>query len=278
LTQAENIMEPSRVKALNGWRWIVQSYRLFQKNPLIWSSLVFIFWMLLALSNLIPVVGSMLMTVLTPVFLAGLMLSCQALEHDQELELANIFAGFKHNVGHLVTLGGINLTLTVLIIGVSSFFDGGVFLKMVFFGEMPPGATEEAASFMLDPRTELAMLFSAALSLPLMMAYWFSPALIVFNGMPAPQAMKLSLTASLRNVLPFLVYSLALTAVMLGGMMVLGMIMGLLGGVFGKENILLAVLLAVVLLPLLLTFVTIMIGTIYTSYRDIFSIQESSDG
>jgi len=270
-------MEPNRVKALRGWGWIVDSYRLFQKNPLIWLSLVFIFWMLLMVSNLVQVVGPMLMTLLTPAFLAGLMLGCRALEQDKELEIAYVFAGFKQNVGNLITLGGINLTATVLIIGMSSFFDGGTFLKMVFFGEMPPG-TKDAANLALGPGTELAVLFTAALSLPLMMAYWFSPSLIVFHGMPAVQAMKSSFYACLRNFMPFFVYSLALTAIMLGGMMLLGMVMGLLGAIFGQTNILLAALLAVILFPLLLVFLSIMIGTIYTSYRDIFSWEENVEG
>lgn len=262
-------MQPARVNALTGWRWIADSYRLFRGNPRIWISLVFIFWLILGLSNMIRVVGPLLMTVLMPVFLAGLMLACRTQEQGGELEIAHLFAGFKQNVSQLITLGGINLTATVLIIGLSASFDGGIFLKMVFFGEMPPGMAESSADFALDPSTDMAVLFSAALSLPLMMAYWFSTSLIVFNGVPALQAMKLSLVASLRNVMPFLVYSLALIGLVLGFMMLLGMFMGVLGSVFG-QGILMAALLVVILLPLLMMFVTIMIISFYTSYKSVF--------
>jgi len=265
-------MEPARVNALTGWRWIADSYRLFRGNPRIWISLVFIFWLILGLSNMIRVVGPMLMTVVMPVFLAGLLLACRTQEQGGELEIALLFAGFKQNVGQLIILGGINLTVTVLIIGLSASFDGGTFLKMVFFGEMPPGMAE-SADFVLDPATDMAVLFSATLSLPLMMAYWFSTALIVFNDMHALQAMKLSLVASLRNVMPFLIYSLVLIGLVLGFMMVLGMVMGVLGSIFG-QGVLMAGILAFILLPLLLMFVTIMIISFYTSYMSVFPAPE----
>jgi uncharacterized membrane protein len=46
------------------------------------------------------------------------------------------------------------------------------------------------------------------LLVPLLMAYWFAPALVVFDNMPALEAMKLSFAACWRNMAPFLVYGL----------------------------------------------------------------------
>ena len=268
-------MEPVRVNALTGWRWISDSYRLFRQSPRVWISLVFIFWLVLGLSNMIRVVGPMLMTLVMPTFLAGLILASRAQDQGGELKITYLLAGFKQNVGQLITLGGINLTATILIIGLSSSFDGGVFLKMVFFGEMPPGMAE-SADFVLDPSTEMAVLFSAALSLPLMMAYWFSTALIIFNDVPAVQAMKLSLTASLRNILPFLVYSLALMGMVFGVMIVLAMFMGMLSSILG-QGILVAGVLIFILLPLLLMFLAIMVISFYTSYKSVFPVPAADD-
>ncbi|MEN6587182.1 MAG: BPSS1780 family membrane protein, partial [Sulfuricella sp.] len=84
-----------------------------------------------------------------------------------------------------------------------------------------------------------------ALLLPLLMAYWFAPALVLFDGLPAKQAMKLSFAACLRNVLPFTLYG------------VVGLVLFVLGSI-----------------PLglgLLAVIPVLFATsIYTAYRDIF--------
>jgi uncharacterized membrane protein len=54
----------------------------------------------------------------------------------------------------------------------------------------------------------LGILAAAALSIPLVMAYWFAPALVALNGYAPFEAMKTSFSACLKNVLPFLVYGL----------------------------------------------------------------------
>lgn len=50
----------------------------------------------------------------------------------------------------------------------------------------------------------LAMLFSSVLIIPLAMALWFAPALVMFNNMPPSDACKASLNACLKNIMPFL--------------------------------------------------------------------------
>ncbi|MBL8394330.1 MAG: hypothetical protein JNK99_06180, partial [Candidatus Accumulibacter sp.] len=54
----------------------------------------------------------------------------------------------------------------------------------------------------------LAGLFWLLLSLPLMMAIWFAPALVLFNDMPPIAALHASFQCCIRNVLVFLVYGL----------------------------------------------------------------------
>jgi hypothetical protein len=43
-----------------------------------------------------------------------------------------------------------------------------------------------------------------------MMAFWFAPALVMLDRVPAWRALVLSLRACVRNMLPFLVYSVAM--------------------------------------------------------------------
>jgi uncharacterized membrane protein len=45
---------------------------------------------------------------------------------------------------------------------------------------------------------------------PLLMAYWFAPALVIMHGVAPIAAMKASFGACLRNILPFLVYGIVM--------------------------------------------------------------------
>ena len=80
--------------------------------------------------------------------------------------------------------------------------------------------------------------------LPLVMATWFAPALIVFHDMGVRAAMKASFIGCLKNVLPFLLYG------------VLGLIAGVIASIpFGLGWLVLA---------------PVFVASIYTGYRDIY--------
>ena len=54
----------------------------------------------------------------------------------------------------------------------------------------------------------VVLLLATLLGIPLIMGYWFAPALVLFRGDEPFAAMKTSFTACLRNMPPFLVYGL----------------------------------------------------------------------
>ena len=56
----------------------------------------------------------------------------------------------------------------------------------------------------------LAVLVALALLIPVAMAAWFAPALVVLNDMGVGDAIKASFWACLKNIVPFLVYGLIL--------------------------------------------------------------------
>ena len=56
----------------------------------------------------------------------------------------------------------------------------------------------------------VAVLVLMVVFVPLAMAVWLAPPLVVFHDFSAFQALKASFFAALRNSLPFLVYGLSL--------------------------------------------------------------------
>lgn len=220
-----------------GWDWIVAAFAMFRKQPGMWVLVVLIAGILFVAISLIPVLGSLASTLLLPIFGAGLMLGCKTLDQGGTLELAHLFAGFKHRTGDLVLVGVFNLVCGVIItVAVIALIGGGVFMAMMRGGT--PGADLSIASVLI------AMLLAAGLLVPLSMAIWFAPALIVLNQLTPGAALKASFFACLKNWMPFLVYGVVLL-------------------VFAIVATIPAGLGFLVLIPVLA-------ASVYTAYRDIF--------
>jgi uncharacterized membrane protein len=195
-----------------------------------------IFAVIFIVLALIPYLGSLASMVLGPVFGAGLMIGCRALAENRDLEIGQLFAGFRERFATLAAVGGLYLAASVAIalaVGLAM----GVSIATLLGGEPP---SEGSAALTVA----LAFLVMFALILPVMMAIWFAPPLVVFHRMGAFEAMKASFAGCLKNIVPFLVY-------------------GLIG----------LVLAIVATLPLMLGWLVlgpVIAGSIYAAYRDIY--------
>jgi uncharacterized membrane protein len=236
--QAGSFHAQGRVVAgSRGWEWIVEAFALFRRQPGMWILIVLIAGILFFAVSVIPVLGSLAGALLLPLFGAGLMLGCKAQEQEGALEIAHLFAGFKYRTGDLVLIGVFNLVCWVVIgFAVAAVVGGGVFMAIMRGGA--PGAGISVISALI------ALLLFAGLSVPLYMATWFAPALIVLHELAPVAALKTSFFACLKNWMPFLVYGVVL------------LVLSLLAAIPAGLGYL-------VLIPVLT-------ASIYTAYRDIF--------
>jgi len=69
----------------------------------------------------------------------------------------------------------------------------------------------------------LGFLVMMALMVPLLMFYWFTPALVMLHDMPPVAAMKASFRGCLRNIVPFVVYGIVMMLLSLVAMLPLGL-------------------------------------------------------
>jgi uncharacterized membrane protein len=239
----ENSMAaPKHVAASNGWQWIKTGFYLFKGNPGMWIVLFLIYFVIAWLMSKVPFVGQVALNLLAPVFLAGFMLGCRALENKQDLEINHLFAAFKTHATPLITVGGTYLVGIILVVGVVLLL--GVdqdALKQAT--ESTDNMTDEAKLALMTSLLK-PLLIILLLLIPLMMAYWFAPALVVFKNLNTMTAMKTSFKACFINLMPFTVYGLIA--------MVLLMIASI---PFGLG---------------LLVMVPVMMASLYASYQDIF--------
>jgi uncharacterized membrane protein len=221
------------VPAGRGWSWITEGWGLFKESPVIWIVNFVLFILIVIGIQLVPVLGGIAGMLLAPVLGAGLMIGARAVHQGEALEVGHLFAGFRERTGPLVVVGVIYLVATLVIVLAM------VMLVGVSFVGVMTGSVQAFGAGLL-----LGVLTAVALSIPLMMAYWFAPALVALNGLGAVDAMKTSFFACLKNVLPFLVY--------------------------GLVGLVLAVVASIPLALGWFVLAPVFVASMYASYRDIF--------
>jgi uncharacterized membrane protein len=206
------------------------------------------------LEKRVPVLGelvSLVMEILWPVVIGGLMLGCRAVDRGNPLLVAHLFAGFRQRTRDLVMVGAIYTGLLIVIVLVIGGMMLAIFGVEIFSAlsdadtASPTGVAFTSAVIAVL----LGCLFFLLLLLPLVMAIWFAPALIMLAGLSPVEAMKASFAGCLRNVVPFLVY-------------------GLIG-------VLLAIVASIPLGLGWFVLVPVAIASIYASYCDIFEDRDN---
>lgn len=228
---------PQSVDAGQGLAWISEGWRLFSASKGAWIGILIVYIVLLLVSSFIPFASN----VLNPILLGGIMLGCRALDQGEEMGVGHLFAGFSKNVGSLVLLGVLMLVFILVVAVIAGVLTiGGAAGIALASGKGDPSVIAGAGAEAII----LFVLVLLALGLPIMMATWFAPALIVLHDVPVLQAMLLSFKGALRNIIPFLLYGIAMLVLMLIAMIPLGLGLLVLGPV--------------------------MFASIYASYKDIF--------
>ena len=198
------------VAAFRGWRWIAEGFALFKKSPAMWVIITLGLFCAFKLILLIPFIGIVALLAM-PIVLVGLMEGCRALHLGGELKPAYLLSGFLRNTAALALLGAIYLVGNLLIILIITTLGGDALMQVLKFSaehKITPQNIDQIRDAVST--ATVAVLAGWALSLPLMMACWFSPLLVYLHDMRPLPAMWLSLNAGLRNLLPFLVYGVML--------------------------------------------------------------------
>ncbi len=266
------VREPVAVPAGHGVTWAREGLDAFAAAPATWVGITLLFLLIGVVLTVIPFAG-MLWSVVVPIHVGGLMMGCRALRQGQPLEVRHLFNGFEAPrlqplalVGAIYLAGSLLVMLPLIVIGV-----GGMLLGAFAVGASG-GTTASLAGIGL--LGVVVVLLTMAAGMALSLAIWFAPALVVFDGLPALDALKVSLRAGWVNIGAFVVYGLVLVGV---GLVVVSPLLAtiLLVAARGNEQsgALAAVLLggtglfAVVGILLLLPATW---GAMYASYEDAF--------
>lgn len=226
---------------------------LWRRNPALLTFASFGYLLILVLISSVPLLGQAIASLIMPVLSLGVLNTCRAIDEGRKGGPDLLFSGFKSNVPALVTIGGIYLVGSVLVILLTSATDGGALIGMMR-GEFDPESGEV-------PSLGLSVIVAMILSAPVIMAYWFAPILAGWWKVSAPKAMFFSFYACLQNWRPFLAYGISLAVV---GGIVPGLLIGTIGAVIPLLGQILLLLVPLVLVPV--TF-----ASFYINAREVFA-------
>jgi uncharacterized membrane protein len=234
------------VAAGRGAAWWSEGWRLFAAAPWIWLAITAVFTAIMVVLALIPFVGQFASTLLYPVLGGGVLLGARAVDRGELLTVGTLFACFNDRFLPLLLVALLYFAgwLVISVIAVVILIGG------VGLGALSALLAADPLQSGLDVLSGLGasafgvILVVLLLGMPLVMAYWFAPALVVFRNDEPLAAMKESFVANLRNIPPFLVYSL------------IGLALGIVAAI-----------------PLLLGWLVlapVFAASVYASYKDIF--------
>ena len=197
------------VDASHGWRWIAEGMLIFRKNPPQWLLLIAVLFVGSRVLFAIPLIG-VIAVLVAPNFLAGLAHGAQALEQGKPLRLGYLASGFLKNATQLITIGAISLAGQFLML-MAMLLVGGDGISTVSKTMAAGAATPETMDAIraAAPRMMMAMIVGIGVALPLILAVWFAPLLVFFDDVKPLPALVLSLWACVKNVLPLLIYGMA---------------------------------------------------------------------
>lgn len=217
--------------------WLRQGWTMFMEHPAIWLGCAVLMLVSLLAISIVPIFGQLAVNMLLPMYAAGLLQICRHQSDGQDPQIGDLFAGFRHNAGALVTVG---LIYTAGVFGLAFL----AFL-LISGGVLGGAVTGRVGGFGIAlGGVMLAGLLVFVLSVPVVMATWFAPALVYFHDMKAVPAMKASFAAGVRNWVAMTVFGVLMMVAMFFAMLPLTIGMLLVLPVFS--------------------------GAAYASYKDIF--------
>jgi hypothetical protein len=233
-------MSPKSVDASHGLAWLVQGWRLFSRDPGTWIVLGIIIFVTVIVLTFIPLVGYLVGTLITPALIAGMVYGASQVKAGRTLAVDHLFRGFKDRkkTGPLLTLGAVMLGAAILSLLVIAVLLGASMLAMM--GADAPRDMVE----LFGVSGLLALVLVIGIHIMLAMALMYAIPLVMLRNIAPSVAIRSSLAACLRNIIPLLV--------------------------FAGAYVLLAV---IATLPILLGWLVLLpwtAGTLFSSYNDLY--------
>lgn len=259
---------PRPITAAEGLRWLPEGIRLLRRRPLAWFTALMVYWAVISFLGLIPIAGMVISLLMAPALALGFVALAEAVDRadpaaDMPLgpRVDLMFVGLRGEArGPMLRLGlvyAVAIALLVALVGLVASPES-------------TGAAETAGSA-ASPESVGSLgfgtgqlLWGMALYIPILMAFWFSPQLVVWKGYGIGKAIFFSFFAVWLNRGAFLLYGASWVGLGLIFAMILGMILSVFPAATPGQLIL-------AVLPASLLLMAVGHGSVYASTVALFA-------
>ena len=177
--------------------WLSEGFALFKNAPMFWVGCTFLWGIVSVILQIIPMIGSLISSIFSGIMYAFLMLAAHRVSHDEELSFAAVKEDLKPNI---VSVGILNILYGIIVAAVA-------FAAFAIAGD----------NYMMGVSITMVVMIVAG------MAFYFAPMLIAVNHLSIPEALKLSLIACIKNILPLIIFGILAIVLSFLGMIPLGL-------------------------------------------------------
>ncbi len=247
--------QPRLVESRVGQTWLAAGFRIFHRQPLAWTMILFIYWAAMLMLAFIPLAGMVLPLLLSPGLAMGFIEIARAIDEKRPPSPMLLVSAFRSTQGRAVLMLGVWYVIEVLaILLITVLVDGGLLMEWIAAGKLPE--PNQMAQI------QTSGLIAAALYIPVLMAFWFAPQLVVWSGFTPTKALFYSFFAVWRNKGAFIRYLITWIALTLavGGIIAL----------IGQSIDMAANTMTAMLFPITLILMSVAHGSFYQSTKAIF--------
>ncbi len=188
-----------KVDAGQALEWFKDGWKTFAIDKMDWAVMTLILGLIILALAFIPWLGMLLISLLLPIFQAGLLHAARKADKGVMVEIGDLFFAMNHTEKRtpLLILGLVLLVLSVIV---------GVVMGT---SSLSTVTTSTPGSY-----SDLSTLGSGNLIIGILifvfmnMLFFFAPALVLFKNMPPIEAVKNSFVGSLQNMGAFLLFML----------------------------------------------------------------------
>ncbi len=247
-----------------GLSWVKESVALFKTAPRKWLMLALVYVGVFMILPSISVLQffAFISILMWPVFLALAIALYRNADMKNQQTLGETMQTIQPKMPQLIGLGAACLLYAVLV----SFVLHSDLQGLAALAQNKDKMTETQMMAFMQKMLPI-MLKVLLLSIPLLMATWFSPMLIVFNNYSLIKAMKSSIAGSLQYIIALIAAWLLLTFGVLALMMGVGIIGGIISAIVPALG---QLLIPFILFGCMLLATALMLAFQYVSYRDVF--------
>ena len=245
-------------------RWNKESFKLFKKTPnqSLMLSLAYLFIFMLLPSMPMIQIFSIASILIWPIFLVFAVNFYKTHDKNKEENFLAVFEKIKPRLATLLMLGLICLIYAAMVTMVLNSEMQG-FIKL----------SENNNEIVTVINNFVPMIVKLILLLlPLLMATWFSPMLIVYNNYSLFKSIKSSIAGCLMYIFPLGLSWLIFSTIAILFMLSCGLLIGALASLFPAIG---PSLMGAIIFFALLVITSVMFAFQYISYRDIFKSAKS---